>query len=305
MRRGPDAAAAAAAAGGEGGRGTAVGRAGDEMVGAVVATVAAGVDFAGRAGLWSILLGEAGSDAELPGRAVSIASRLAGTSVPGAAAVATPSAAAAAVRGTTWIGVGILGSDRADGGEAGRAAPFRPSLVCSAKRLASTARAPSETRVERRAATDGWTASDLVPSPSSSMRSEAGPLKSIKSPTATTSAEGDAGAALRGDDDDDDDDNDDEGNGADASQAVGPNRMFFHPPTPPYSGTATPVAHPGTRSRSASITIASLPSHPGRADADGFGAKEDERERAILGFVGGLERVALERGQADAAVDRP
>lgn len=143
------------------------------------------------------------------------------------------------------------------------------------------------------------------PSESSYTGSEDDGASSSGRETSASESESASDSESASEDDNDDDDNDDEGNGTDASQAVGPNRMFFHPPTPPYSGTATPVAHPGTRSRSASITIASLPSHPGRADADGFGAKEDERERAILGFVGGLERVALERGEADAAVDRP
>jgi len=112
-----------------------------------------------------------------------------------------------------------------------------------------------------------------------------------------TSSADESGSASEEEDDDDDDDDDDAGVGP---SAVGPSRIAFHPPTPPYSGSATPRG--GGRSRSASITIAALPSHPGRqADGDGLNAaREDERERAILGFVGGLERVALERKEAAA-----
>lgn len=78
-------------------------------------------------------------------------------------------------------------------------------------------------------------------------------------------------------------------------------RIAFHPPTPPLSGTTTPLANGGTRSRRASITVADLPSHPGRqAQASEREAeRERERERLILGFVGGLERVALERKEAE------
>lgn len=77
----------------------------------------------------------------------------------------------------------------------------------------------------------------------------------------------------------------------DPSEAPTPSTVFPHHPTPPGSGSATPHAA-GTRSRSASITIAALPQHPGRRSSQ---LKEDERERLILGFTGSLERVALDR----------
>lgn len=102
----------------------------------------------------------------------------------------------------------------------------------------------------------------------------------------STRSPSDVSSAFSDSDDDEDSAVDDY-----PSEAPAPSTAFPHHPTPPGSGSATPHAA-GTRSRSASITIAALPSHPGRRSSQ---LKEDERERLILGFAGSLERVALDR----------